>query len=296
VPPPDGSYWEDFRTGVLTKLMRDDIVTNTLVLEAGKPGCNDVPDPGDPETIVSRFWTDATIDQLTDYVNPEHWPELGSLYWKEMTALDGGPHWNDDGTGYTATFREVVDIPPAPITVYLDVRFTREPGRFALTEYWATRDPRWTNEDVDVDEGCVLATTATPGDDPNLPQFVYSTKLIRFRSPVLNQFTGLACDNGWVDLMIKMALPEGRRPSTSERKRATTSKGPLDQWADSFKELIDSTTAVSRRLVGKTRAGSTSAVIDDVLRLCDRSVDTFGLGMVAARDLLHQLAERPEQA
>jgi hypothetical protein len=219
-----------------------------------KPGCNDSvaysEDGRDIPTIVSRFWSFASVEALARYVDPRNWPQLGSHYWREMTAVDGPVPVEN---GYEATFREIVALPTGPITAYLDVTYTSTP-EFAALRY--SENPSRL-QDVRFDRGWVFATSETqsPGNPSTL---VHATKSILFADADLNSFTGLACDNGWVDLMIQMAHADeaAAAPASVAREEPAPGTRPdaISQWARAAHELVDDNVATARRALDAVRA------------------------------------------
>ena len=93
-PQPPGvgltpERWKEFYDNVLKQ--DEGLRDHATETDAYKPGCNDAPGdagPGTP-TIVSRFWTNATLDEMRPYVDPLNWEQLGSQYWKEMRPVEG---------------------------------------------------------------------------------------------------------------------------------------------------------------------------------------------------------------
>jgi hypothetical protein len=284
--------WRDFHDNVLKQVggLRE-LVTDS---DKHKPGCNDAPadaGPGNP-TIVSRFWADSPLAELRPFVDPRNWQRLGAQFWKEMTAIEG-PVFTTDG--YSAVFREVVLLPTGPITVYLDVTF-REDEHSSLTTYLEARGRD--NEYVTKDRGYVFATDRTV---PPMPAqtLVYSTKTIVFADPALNTFTDLACDNGWVELMINMALPAGRRAQLAPRDPAAESAGAasapaseLDGWADAAQHLVSRYVTVTNTSVDALRQGRCDAeLVDDILSIGDDITDTATKGARAFREYVGKLAD-----
>jgi hypothetical protein len=175
-----------------------------------KPGCNDTErigtQQGDAARIYSCFWTTLPVAAMANFIDPRNWPTYGSLYWDRMApvapltiipAADGG------APGYAGLFDETVQL---PIIGRVDVRLAVELKRgrnFVRVDYDIA--PGATSQEVSVDRGFLVATSDNIGPEGE-PTFVEGSKVIRFHKEVLNTLPGLACDGGWVYLMINMAL------------------------------------------------------------------------------------------
>lgn len=183
-----------------------------------KPGCNDdekVPTPvGNATTIKSRFWTDLSVAELVDFVEPRRWAICGTPFWRQMAAVSGTEARFSRGSvaGYTAVFEEIVNLPVlGEVTVYLQVEYGVEAlGGQAPTHVYANYElampaTAYPIRDVTFDSGWLCATANTVGPDGE-GTLVEGLKAIRFADPELNQFPDLACDGGWVYFMINMAL------------------------------------------------------------------------------------------
>jgi hypothetical protein len=192
-----------------------------------EPGCNDdeqVPTPtGRAPTIKSRFWTNASVEQMAGLVDPMFWARSGKPFWKQMSPVKGTIRTTNPDRYYTGTFEEVVALPIGDVTVYLDIRFERT-ADYVHTTYQLAADPRYPKGRVVFDSGWIAATGKTigPGGEPTL---VEGLKSIQFREPELNELPDLACDGGWAYLMINMAR-EGARLARQEAPAATESDKP----------------------------------------------------------------------
>ena len=292
--------WSDFYHKVLRPPDDADLRLPAAESDEYKPGCNDAPADDAPgeRTIVSSFWSYASVNELKAFVDPRNWGELGSAYWQEMTMLEGPEETSD---GYTGVFREVVALPTGPVTVHLAVGYHED-------DYGATTTFRETGnitDDVVLDRGYVMVTSRARS--PAKPQtFVYATKTIVFREPALNEITDLACDNGWVDLMITMALPPDRRPRARRRRprrRAAGAKTPdvspaddetdLDRWAGSVHDLVDRCVETARIGVEGLRTGRfDDSLPDSLLSISDRMVVAVKQGARAWREIIGDLEAR----
>jgi hypothetical protein len=214
--------WQEFLEAVM----------ETVVIT--KPGCNDdlqVPTPeGRATTIKSRFWTNATVDEMAFFIDANNWVASGAPFWREMKPLKK-PTTTPDG--YTATFRERVTLPLfGQVTVYLDIAFEQSDD-YVHTTYQIAANPPHAREAVIFDSGWICATGKTIGPNSE-PTLVEGLKSIQFANPVLNNLPDLSCDGGWVYLMINMAL-KGKeladRRGAKAPARPPQTKGPTGTGA-----------------------------------------------------------------
>jgi hypothetical protein len=195
-----------------------------------------------------------------------------------------------------------VYLPTGTVTAYLDIEYTARDD-FAAVRYQETRSPQFPpNRFVTYDRGWVVATDKT--QSPQGPQtLVHATKSIEFADPELNTFPGLACDNGWLDLMIQMAHATRRQPPTKERgqrpaqpvDRPSSSGARPDviaEWAESAQVLIERNVETFRAALAALADRRTDLdVADDFLALGDAYVDFAGDTARVWRELLHRLAQ-----
>jgi hypothetical protein len=262
--------------------------------DAFKPGCNDQPsDPGeDSPTIVSRFWSDRSLPELFEFVDPRNWARLGSLYWRRMepiTPLTATPN------GFHGTFLEIVALPMRDITAYLDITFWQDEHTACCT----FREAQGMNSDVLFDRGYVVATDRTvPPVAPPLPPvaMVQSNKSIVFRDPVLNQLTDLACDNGWVDLMMRMAVPPHRDdpklagPSGADPAAADSE---VAQWQLQAKQVIDRSVVRATEAAKAVRDGRwDDQLVDSLIAGGTDLTSLAGQAVRAYREVVGNLAAR----
>ena len=171
----------------------------------------------------------------------------------------------------------------------------REDEHYALTTY---REVPGRNDAVDLDRGHVFATDRTVAP-PNSRTLVYSTKAIIFTDDALNGFTDLACDNGWVELMINMALPQGRRtevqPAAGGQPEAAGAEPPrteVEEWAASVHHLIDRCVDRIGTSVNAVRDGRFDLdLLDEILTAGDDVTATVTKGARAFREIVGRLAD-----
>jgi hypothetical protein len=183
-----------------------------------KPGCNDglvtATAAGPATTIKSRFWIDADYDNASDFVLPENWVTCGWPYWRRMEPVREvmAATTKDGVTKRAAVYEEIVDLPVLGLVrVELLLSVTTKEGSIVV-EY-ALADPNAPG-DVTFDTGWLLASKEAIPDDRDLEgTYVEGIKSIRFRNDFWNQFPDLACDGGWVYLMIGMSLGGSGLPS-----------------------------------------------------------------------------------
>jgi hypothetical protein len=296
--------WNDFRQAITSNA---DYTFDNPVYVA-KPGCNDDEvartAAGDARVISSRFWTNKPLPMLADFIRPENWPVYGSFLWEEMKPVAGLRQLSPAGS-YQGVFNEVVRLPMGVVTVFLDVQYLTNPT-FARTTYrLATGYP---NAQVTVDAGYLLATTDTVGP-PDLPTpvtLVEGHKAIRFRDNVLNDLPELACDCGWVDYMINMALDQPNVPLALASTLAASDGGSggiggyeavaanvggvIDDWVDMATASIRGHGDAAKTVVGRVVSPSPDPRwINDVVGMGDGVVTSAGETIKAWRSILREL-------
>ncbi|MGH9229109.1 MAG: hypothetical protein ACRD07_10375 [Acidimicrobiales bacterium] len=284
-----------------------------------KPGCNDdetVPTPaGNAATIKSRFWTDLPVDQLAGFVDPRRWAICGRPFWKQMALVAGTEtRFSRSGVeGYAADFEEIVDLPViGEVAVYLRVEYGVEAragqppshvyANYELAAGYPTRD-------VTFDSGWLCATANTLGPEGEAT-LVEGLKAIRFADDFLNQFPDLACDGGWVYLMINMALQcsgvPGAVTGASEvpppahalgMAAATDGIGEaIDDWVRYAGESLQSHGQYAKSAIDRILGPRLDPRwVNDLLDMAPGAVGTTKATLAAWRRILTELAERGGQ-
>ena len=283
--------WKQFMDTVLR-----DAVT-TVPPRVMKPGCRDdevvYTDGEEAPTIVSRFWTDLPLAQLERYVDPLGWKEIGDGFWLEMKAVDG-PHVTS--TGYSGTFEEIVSLPTGPLTAFLDITFERSAQTLCTTFTQAAGN--WPGQEVEVDSGYVFATTETTAPSKMAqPVLVYATKSIVFVDGRLNGYADLACDNGWVQLMINMAMKSPQRgDAAASSTRADSGGAPRDlvaEWAAQARNLVEQTAEIAHEAPELLATGQdVPALVDKILLACDQATRATTVGARAWRDGIERFVSK----
>jgi hypothetical protein len=165
--------------------------------------------------IVAEFWSDQRPTAFSRYIDPSYWPQC-SKFWQAMTEL----RRTKTPTGYDGDFRETVAILSETLTVPLQVAFRERPdGSRIWTRFNISRPYYMAAVPVDVDTGTVSAESMPGGPAPTL---VRATKYLHWADPARPDFTMLACDFGWSELMVQMAdacgagFPAVTGPTTAE--------------------------------------------------------------------------------
>jgi hypothetical protein len=181
-----------------------------------KPGCNDglvtATAEGPATTIKSRFWIDAPFEEASEFVLPENWVTCGWPYWRKMEPVEEvmSPTTKDGVTKRAAVYEEIVDLPALGLVqVYLLLHVTTKDGSIVVDYALAKPSAARPSEPgvVTFDTGWLLAAKESIPDEQGGPgTYVEGVKSIRFRDDFWNQFPDLACDGGWVYLMIGMSL------------------------------------------------------------------------------------------
>ena len=111
--------------------------------------------------IYSEFETDASFDSIATWLDPHHWPDLSSSFFRRMdpigpldvlaptTPLSGDPHWQ-------GVFHEEVQLVERLNTV-LRCDYWRDGAASAATTYDLELSP---DHQIDVDSGYLLVTHA----------------------------------------------------------------------------------------------------------------------------------------
>jgi hypothetical protein len=303
--------WDLFVT-MIAEPRDDRVVVN-------KPGCNDdetVPTPaGNAATIKSRFWTDLTVDELAGFVDPKRWAVCGTPFWRQMAVVSGTEaSFAQSGVeGYTADFEEIVNLPAVgEVTVYLRVEYGKEaPDGQAPTHVYANYElaAGYPTRDVIFDSGwlCATANTVGPVGERTL---VEGLKAIRFADDYLNQFTDLACDGGWVYLMINMALqcagvptggvgpvgeveaPAGAHTTAAPGEVAEGIESIIDEWVASASESLRSHGEKTKSAIGRMLAPRYDPRwVNDVLDMGTGAVGTTKATLETWRRILGELAK-----
>jgi hypothetical protein len=274
-----------------------------------KPGCNDgerVPTEfGEASVIISRFWTTHPIAAMARFIEPTRWVECGRPFWREVREVAGtrSTFAHGDVKGYRARFVEVVDLPGTTVTVRLDVIYQERPHLYRLDFDLASDDPR---TEVTVDRGFLSVTDTTLGDDDE-GTLVEAAKAIRFTKPLLNKMPDLACDGGWVYMMINMALngagvtvPPGAlsQGTTAAPSPGSPQLGPIvaviereiENWTKQASDSLADHSASAKDAVRKIVAPRHDPRwINDVIGMSDGAIKTTGVTVGAWRRILREL-------
>jgi hypothetical protein len=211
--------------------------------EIEKPLCNDaerVKKGGfKPATGVTvEFLTDASPDALRHFCDPMRWHEC-SAYQKPMEKLPGGLDQPGPGPhGWRRDLLEKVQLSPTMLLT-TPLRFT-----YGIED---ENDPDWvhldyllledgTQTDILVDEGSLDVRRVTSGKHQGRTR-VRAIKAILFADPLLAEWTTVACDTFWMDLVINAAVgclgPTATLDSTGGKAKMAESKEPgLDETID----------------------------------------------------------------
>jgi hypothetical protein len=284
-----------------------------------KPGCNDdetVPTPaGNATTIKSRFWTDLTVDELTGFVDPKRWAICGTPFWRQMAVVSGTEaRLRRSGVeGYTADFQEIVRLPiVGEVTVYLRVEYGEEaPAGQAPTHVYANYElaAGYPTRDVIFDSGWLCATANTVGPEGE-GTLVEGLKAIRFTDDSLNRYTDLACDGGWVYLMINMALrcrgvpvgavaaageveaPAGLLAAAPQTDVSEAIGNVIDDWVAQTSDSLQDHGEKARSAIGRLLAPRYDPRwVTDVLDMGPGAVKTTKATLDAWRRILAELAK-----
>ena len=157
--------------------------------------------------LTVEFHTDASPGELRHFCDPRRWHEC-SAYQKEMTKWSGAgakPDEDRPPDGWRRDLLETVQLAPG-LELKTPLRFThtiQDPN-----------DPSWVHldyvligetKDIEVDEGALDVRRVTTGKHQGRTR-VSAIKAIRFKDDLLDDWTSVACDTFWMDLVINAAV------------------------------------------------------------------------------------------
>jgi hypothetical protein len=222
--------------------------------EIEKPLCNDAETvkKGDlpARAVTVEFHTDASPGALRHFCDPTRWHEC-SAYQKEMTPWPGGIDQAGPGPhGWRRDLLESVQLSPTML-LETPLRFT-----YGIEE---ENDPDWVHldylllnetKDILVDEGALDVRRVTSGQHQGRTR-VSAIKAIRFRDHLLDDWTSVACDTFWMDLVIDAAVgclgPGAAIDSAGGKaKMAESKEAGLDK-------TIDEAAAAAQKSIGTYR-------------------------------------------
>jgi hypothetical protein len=273
------------------------------MLLISKPGCNDGEtvgtDDGDAAIIISRFWTTHNLRAMSYFVEPKNWKECGAPFWSDVRPVGRPTHPTSNPLDYDATFDEIVNLPlDITLRVRLDVKYRVQATLVRLDYDLSPVDPYG---QVTFDSGFLAVTTDTFGDHGE-ETLVEGAKAIRFTDPLLNRLPDLACDGGWVYMMINMALngtgvdPLGPPQVSEEAAPAgfapitATLEEEIDAWiklaSNSLANHGASAKSVTRRVLAPQHD---PRWINDLVGMADGAVAMTGATLGAWRRILRRL-------
>lgn len=192
--------------------------------ERDKPVCNDDENvrKGSREAVAVtvEFHTDAAPGELRHFCDPTRWHEFSAYQlpmqpWRESISVQ-----KPNGTGWRQDLLETVKFSPA-LTLRTPLRFTYTIDGDA--------DPRWVHldyvlreetEDIVVDEGALDVRRMDTGKHVGRTR-VSAKKAILFRDPVLSDWTTIACDTFWTDMVIATAVASSDGGGTQPNRGRT---------------------------------------------------------------------------
>jgi hypothetical protein len=268
-----------------------------------KPGCNDgeTVDTADGEAavIISRFWTTYDLDAMAHFIEPRYWKECGAPFWSDVRLVDKRPAPTSNPGDYDATYDETVNLPlTTTIRVRLDVKYRVHDRLIRLDYDLSPVDPY---DQVTLDSGFLAVTTVTYGDHGE-PTLVECAKAIRFTDPLLNRLPDLACDGGWVYMMINMALngtgvTETLRPSSSVQLAppgfgpiVATIDAEIDDWIKQARDSLTKHGVSAKNVTHRVLAPQHDPRwINDFVGMTHGAIAMTGATLGAWRRILRQL-------
>jgi hypothetical protein len=189
--------------------------------EVNKPMCDDRVEVDGARAIETEFFTDMSVEDLTYWADPRHWPHC-SVYFEAMHRKGKLKHV--DG-GWDGTFVEVVScVPGKSLETPLEFCYREaDDGSEVHTTYDLAEGP---TDDILVDNGFVKAEHDTSGPDGTQTR-VSALKIIKFTDDSVQQWTSIACDTFWTELLIDMCTDcgeAGHAKNAAKDKKAKKSK------------------------------------------------------------------------
>jgi hypothetical protein len=214
-------------------------VLQLTTAEVEKPSCNDGEDvkkgSQGANGVTVEFYTDATPSDLRDFCDPRLWHEH-SAYQRKMSEL-GGSKDNEklDNGWWRHDLLEIVELSPE-MTLETPLRFT-----FSIQD---KDNPRWVHLDyvlidetkeISIDEGSLDVRLVTTGIHKGRTR-VIAKKAILFTDQLLQDWTTIACDTFWTEMVIAAAVGSstdgGGPPTQGGQKMASTDADKLNKVID----------------------------------------------------------------
>ena len=224
--------------------------------EIEKPLCNDAETvkKGNlkARAVTVEFHTDASPGALRHFCDPMRWHEC-SAYQKEMTPWTGDGAIDEQGPGphgWRRDLLEKVQLSPAML-LKTPLRFT-----YGIED---ESNPDWVHldyllleetNDILVDEGALDVRRVTSGKHQGRTR-VSAIKAVRFRNDMLDDWTSVACDTFWMDLVIDAAVgclgPGAAIDSAGGKTKMAESKEA------GLEKTIDEAAAAAQKSIGTYR-------------------------------------------
>lgn len=229
--------------------------------EVDKPLCNDWErvhkGNSDAIAITVEFHTDAAPGDLRHFCDPTRWYEC-SAYQEKMTPWDGvGAISVERPNGWRRDLYETVR--------FSGTRKLVTPLRFTYS-IQADVDPSWVhldyvllNEttDIVVDEGALDVRRVVAGKYKGRTR-VTAKKAILFVDPILREWSTIACDTFWTDMVIATAVgcpnDGGSPPTQIGAKMGETKTDKLDKAIEEAKASAQESVTVYADLAKEAAA------------------------------------------
>ncbi len=166
-----------------TAFMMEDVCNTASVVVDGKSAA----------WVFSEFETDASFEDVAEWVNPINWPQRSPLMFKQMFPIDGGPDPLPAGVGGTSfhgTYHEEVQLIDR-LNTLLHCDFVRIDGVYAGMTYELDRS---LDNEIVVDRGFLLVNEL--GDT----RHVKALKVVGFTETGWNDVAQWVCPI-WTDFV-----------------------------------------------------------------------------------------------
>ena len=200
--------------------------------------------------IFSEFETDAPLDGVADWLDPQNWGKWGYLFFRRMDILgappapftispppEGSDHWQ-------GVFYEQVQL-FSTLNTLLDCSHWRDPGAAAMTYDLG----RSLDGELDVDRGFLLVTDTGP------TRRVRVLKIVGFTKDLWDSLAMLVCPfwTDWIRASVLGAttstpLPPSQLPEVDVTACAATVDAWVKFFGDSAVPYVDLGNKVSSRI------------------------------------------------
>ena len=253
--------------------------------------------------IFTEFETGESLQNLRDWLIPDHWPEWGAEMFKEMRPISSVDLRPTQGTGHQthSTYLEVVEIGGHRLETELFCEFKS-------TDAWAaiTYDlDRSVGDMLKVDRGYLMAV------DVGGRRHVKALKVVGFTDTLLNTVATTVCPkwSTWVQRAVKVAEVQAAggsvdpKPGSVGDSDPTVSQsaegvagftgGVAEQWISTVTDMVDFYAPFTADVTERLWSGKYGRVdaANDTTRLFQRLARDWSLAWQSGMDSMSDWAE-----